>query len=94
MDQLRPATVVLAAIMPSFARDFAAFCAAQGMQVLGQCADGQSALENGPDRCSRFPSSDLHIRDWMELKFVRQLRPEVAPQSHHPLHQPRENTVP
>ena len=74
MDQLRPATVVLADDHAIVREGFAALCAAQGMQVLGQCADGQSALEMVQTLQPDFAILDLHMPGLDGTEVVRQLR--------------------
>jgi len=92
MDQLRPRLSFWPTIMPSFARDSPPL-RAQGRQVLGQCADGQSALEMVQTLQPDFAILDLHMPGLDGTEVVRQLRPELRRQAHHPLHQREENTV-
>ena len=79
MNQLRPATVVLADDHAIVREGFAALCAAQGMRVLGQCSDGQTALEMVQTLQPDFAILDLHMPGMDGTEVVRQLRTGGCP---------------
>ncbi|MFY9728945.1 MAG: response regulator transcription factor [Bryobacteraceae bacterium] len=74
MDQTRPTTVVLADDHAIVREGFAALCASQGMQVLGQCSDGYQALEMIRTLQPDFAILDLHMPGMDGAEVVRQLR--------------------
>jgi DNA-binding NarL/FixJ family response regulator len=74
MDLSRSTTVVLADDHAIVREGFAALCAAQGMQVLGQCADGRGALEMVLTLQPDFAILDLHMPGMDGAEVVRQLR--------------------
>ncbi|MGB9455161.1 MAG: response regulator transcription factor [Bryobacteraceae bacterium] len=74
MDQTRPTTVVLADDHAIVREGFAALCASQGMQVLGQCSDGSQALEMIRTLQPDFAILDLHMPGMDGAEVVRQLR--------------------
>jgi DNA-binding NarL/FixJ family response regulator len=79
MDLLRSTTVVLADDHAIVREGFAALCAAQGMQVLGQCADGRGALEMVLTLQPDFAILDLHMPGMDGAEVVRQLRTRGCP---------------
>jgi DNA-binding NarL/FixJ family response regulator len=79
MNQLRPVTVVLADDHAIVREGFAALCSAQGMQVVGQCAEGNSALEMVQTLQPDFAILDLHMPGMDGTEVVRQLRSRGCP---------------
>ena len=74
MEQSRPSTVVLADDHAIVREGFAALCEAQGMRVLGQCADGDEALEMVDRLKPNFAIIDLQMPGIDGTEVVRQLR--------------------
>jgi len=74
MEQSLPATVVLADDHGIVREGFAALCEAQGMRVLGQCADGVEALEMVDRLKPNFAIIDLQMPGIDGTEVVRQLR--------------------
>jgi DNA-binding NarL/FixJ family response regulator len=79
MEPLRHVTVVLADDHAIVREGFAALCAAQGMRVLGQCADGHAALEMVQTLRPDFAILDLHMPGMDGTEVVRQLRTNGCP---------------
>jgi DNA-binding NarL/FixJ family response regulator len=79
MEQLPLATVILADDHAIVREGFAALCAAQGMRVLGQCADGSEALEMVQALQPDFAILDLHMPGMDGTEVVRQLRSRGCP---------------
>jgi DNA-binding NarL/FixJ family response regulator len=79
LADLAGTTVVLADDHAIVREGFAALCEANGMRVLGQCADGPSALEtilaNQPD----FAILDLHMPGMTGIEVIRKLRSAGCP---------------
>jgi len=74
MDPTHQVTVVLADDHAIVREGFAALCMAQGMEVLGQCADGRQALEMVQALQPDFAILDLHMPGMDGTEVVRQLR--------------------
>jgi DNA-binding NarL/FixJ family response regulator len=74
MEQVRAATVVLADDHAIVREGFAALCEAQGMRVLGQCADGIEALDMVHALQPDFAILDLQMPGIDGTEVVRQLR--------------------
>jgi len=79
MDPSRPITVILADDHAIVREGFAALCAAQGMQVVGQCADGRAALEMVLALQPDFAILDLHMPGMDGTEVVRHLRGRECP---------------
>ncbi len=67
-------TVILADDHAIVREGFAALCAANGMRILGQAADGPSALELICNERPDFAILDLHMPGMTGAEVVRQLR--------------------
>jgi len=79
MDQSHPVTVILADDHAIVREGFAALCAAQGMQVVGQCSDGRQALEMVLSLQPDFAILDLHMPGMDGTEVVRHLRSRACP---------------
>jgi DNA-binding NarL/FixJ family response regulator len=74
MDKERPITVVVADDHAIVREGFAALCAANGMQILGQASDGPSALELIGSAQPDFAVLDLHMPGMTGAEVIRRLR--------------------
>ncbi|HWB84813.1 MAG TPA: response regulator transcription factor [Bryobacteraceae bacterium] len=76
MPESQPITIVLADDHNIVREGIAALCTAEGMQILGQCSDGKSALEMILARQPDFAILDLHMPVMTGVEIVRKLRVE------------------
>ena len=74
MQELQPITVVLADDHAIVREGFVALCAANGMSVLGQCADGPSAFDMVLNLKPDFAILDLHMPMMTGVEVIRRLR--------------------
>jgi DNA-binding NarL/FixJ family response regulator len=74
MDKERPITVVLADDHAIVREGFAALCAANGMQILGQASNGPTALELIVSVQPDFAILDLHMPGMTGAEVIRRLR--------------------
>jgi DNA-binding NarL/FixJ family response regulator len=74
MDKLQATTVVLADDHEIVREGFAALCAANGMRILGQAADGPSALALIESTRPDFAILDLHMPGLTGAEVIRRLR--------------------
>ena len=72
-------TVVLADDHAIVREGFAALCEANGMQVLGQCADGPSAMEMILAKQPEFAILDLQMPGMTGIEVIRGLRHAGCP---------------
>jgi DNA-binding NarL/FixJ family response regulator len=79
MDPSQPITVILADDHAIVREGFAALCAAQGMQVVGQCSDGRAALDMVLALEPDFAILDLHMPGMDGTEVVRHLRSRDCP---------------
>jgi DNA-binding NarL/FixJ family response regulator len=79
MDELQPTTVVLADDHAIVREGFAALCSANGMRVLAECADGESAAETIASLRPDFAILDLHMPGMTGIEVVRKLRTAGCP---------------
>jgi DNA-binding NarL/FixJ family response regulator len=76
MTESNAITVVLADDHAIVREGIAALCASIGMQVLGQCSDGEAALEMVRTLQPDFAILDLHMPKLTGLEVIRRLRGE------------------
>lgn len=76
MQESKPVTVVLADDHAIVREGIAALCASVGMQVLGQCSDGEAAVEMIRSMKPDFAIVDLHMPKMTGLEVIRRLRAE------------------
>ena len=74
MPESEATTVVLADDHNIVREGFAALCAAQGMRVIGQCADGPAALDMILELAPDFAILDLHMAGMNGVEVIRRLR--------------------
>src|ERR1039458_556784 len=74
MEEPQATTVVLADDHHIVREGFAALCAVNGMQVLGQCSEGPAALEMILDLRPDFAILDLHMPVMTGVEVIRRLR--------------------
>ena len=74
MGQPQGTTVVLADDHHIVREGFAALCAANGMQVIGQCSEGPEALEMILALRPDFAILDLHMPVMTGVEVIRRLR--------------------
>ncbi len=72
-------TVVLADDHAIVREGFAALCEVNGMQVLGQCQDGTSAVETILAKQPDFAILDLHMPGMTGIEVIRKLRAAGCP---------------
>ena len=74
MDEPQGTTVVLADDHHIVREGFAALCAANGMQVIGQCSEGPAAFEMILELRPDFAILDLHMPVMTGVEVIRRLR--------------------
>src|SRR5208283_106342 len=74
MEQPQGTTVVLADDHHIVREGFAALCAANGMEVIGQCSEGPEALEMILELRPDFAILDLHMPGMTGVEVIRRLR--------------------
>ena len=74
MQESQPVTVVLADDHAIVREGFAALCAANGMTVMAQCSDGQTAFETISALQPNLAILDLHMPGMTGVEVVRRLR--------------------
>jgi DNA-binding NarL/FixJ family response regulator len=74
MADFQGTTVVLADDHAIVREGFASLCEASGMRVLGQCADGASAIEMILTTEPDFAILDLHMPGMTGIEAIRRLR--------------------
>src|SRR5256885_12470744 len=74
MQDHEQATVVLADDHNIVREGIAALCAANGMKILGQAADGPPAIEMIQELRPDFAIIDLHMPTMTGVEVVRKLR--------------------
>ena len=74
MADFQGTTVVLADDHAIVREGFASLCEASGMRVLGQCADGDSAIEMILTTEPDFAILDLHMPGMTGIEAIRRLR--------------------
>ncbi len=74
MQDLQPITVVLADDHAIVREGFVALCTANGMNVLGQCSDGPSAIEMIGNLKPDFAILDLDMPMMTGVEVIRRLR--------------------
>jgi DNA-binding NarL/FixJ family response regulator len=79
MQELQPVTVVLADDHAIVREGFAALCAANGMNVLAECSDGQAAFDTVSALKPDFAILDLHMPFMTGVEVVRRLRAAGCP---------------
>ena len=79
MSDLTGATVVLADDHAIVREGFAALCEANGMRVVGQCADGAAAVESVLAQRPDFAILDLHMPGMTGIEVIRKLRAAGCP---------------
>src|ERR1017187_3199913 len=73
MDEPQGTTVVLADDHHIVREGFAALCAANGMQVIGQCSEGPAAFEMILELRPDFAILDLHMPVMTGVEVIRRL---------------------
>jgi DNA-binding NarL/FixJ family response regulator len=79
MADLASTTVVLADDHAIVREGFAALCEVNGMRVVGQCADGPSAVETILTKQPDFAIIDLHMPGMTGIEVIRRLRSAGCP---------------
>jgi len=79
MADLAGTTVVLADDHAIVREGFAALCEVNGMRVVGQCADGPSAVEAILEKKPDFAILDLHMPEMTGIEVIRRLRSAGCP---------------
>ena len=79
MADLAGTTVVLADDHAIVREGFAALCEVNGMRVVGQCADGHSAVEMVLATQPDFAILDLHMPGCTGIEVIRKLRAAGCP---------------
>jgi DNA-binding NarL/FixJ family response regulator len=79
MAELAGTTVVLADEQAIVRERFAALCEANGMRVVGLCADGTSAVEAILARQPSFALFDLDMPGMSGIESIRRLRSAGCP---------------
>lgn len=79
MGNLQGTTVVLADDHAIVREGFASLCEANGMRVVGQCADGATAIETILAREPDFAILDLNMPGMTGIEAVRRLRNAGCP---------------
>lgn len=79
MQDSQSVTVVLADDHAMVREGLAAVCASYGFQVLGQCADGASAVEMVLERKPDFAFLDLNMPALTGIEAIRKLRSAGSP---------------
>lgn len=79
MADITGTTVVLADDHAIVREGFAALCEANGMQVVGQCKDGPSAVETILAKQPDFAILDLHMPGMTGIEVIRRLRSAGCP---------------
>ncbi len=74
MQELEPTTVVLADDHAIVREGIAALCAANGMRILGQVADGVAAVQMIEELKPDFAILDLHMPQITGVEAIRRLR--------------------
>jgi DNA-binding NarL/FixJ family response regulator len=74
MPQSQPITVVLADDHAIVREGIASLCAAHGFNIVGECADGATAVEIVLERKPDFAIFDLHMPGLSGLDAIRKLR--------------------
>src|SRR6185295_17364203 len=67
-------TIVLADDHAIVREGIAALCSSNGMRILGQCADGQAAVEMIASHTPDFAILDLHMPVMTGVEVIRRLR--------------------
>jgi DNA-binding NarL/FixJ family response regulator len=79
MQQFEPITVVLADDHNIVREGIAALCAANGMRILGQVADGIAAVQMIEELRPDFAILDLHMPQITGVEAIRRLRINQCP---------------
>ncbi len=79
MQELEPTTVVLADDHAIVREGIAALCAANGMRILGQVADGVAAVQMIEELRPDFAILDLHMPQITGVEAIRRLRSHQCP---------------
>jgi DNA-binding NarL/FixJ family response regulator len=79
MPDASTTTVILADDHNIVREGIAALCASLGMEVAGQCSDGEAALEMIRSLKPDFAVLDLHMPKLTGLEVIRRLRQEECP---------------
>jgi DNA-binding NarL/FixJ family response regulator len=79
MQELEPTTVVLADDHAIVREGIAALCAAHGMRILGQVADGVAAVQMIQELKPDFAILDLHMPQITGVEAIRRLRQNHCP---------------
>jgi DNA-binding NarL/FixJ family response regulator len=79
MQELEPTTVVLADDHAIVREGIAALCAANGMRILGQVADGVAAVQMIEELKPDFAILDLHMPQITGVEAIRRLRLNRCP---------------
>jgi DNA-binding NarL/FixJ family response regulator len=74
MQELQPLTLVLADDHVIVREGIAALCASKGFEILGQCADGATAVEIILEQKPDFAILDLHMPGMTGVEAIRKLR--------------------
>jgi DNA-binding NarL/FixJ family response regulator len=74
MEEQQETTVVLADDHAIVREGIASLCAAHGMRILGQCAEGATALELVTSLRPDFAILDLHMPGMTGVEVIRRLR--------------------
>jgi DNA-binding NarL/FixJ family response regulator len=74
MQQMAGTTVVLADDHNIVREGIASLCAAQGMRILGQCADGRTAVEMITSQQPDIALLDMHMPSMTGIEVIRKLR--------------------
>jgi DNA-binding NarL/FixJ family response regulator len=74
MPEFDDTTVVLADDHAIVREGIAALCASQGLRIVGQCADGTSAVETVLAQKPDFAILDLHMPGMSGVEAIRRLR--------------------
>jgi DNA-binding NarL/FixJ family response regulator len=74
MQEIEPTTVVLADDHAIVREGIAALCAANGMRILGQVADGAAAVQMIEELKPDFAILDLHMPQVTGVEAIRRLR--------------------
>jgi DNA-binding NarL/FixJ family response regulator len=74
MQEIEPTTVVLADDHAIVREGIAALCAANGMRILGQVADGAAAIQMIEELKPDFAILDLHMPQVTGVEAIRRLR--------------------
>ncbi len=74
MEDQKPPTIVLADDHAIVREGIAALCAANGLQILGQCSEGAAAVEMITTLRPEFAILDMHMPGMTGLEVIRRVR--------------------